>query len=190
MSILNFLGATIVLVLLASFSAYGAHDTLINPQSGAGGAYPQNPTEEYQRESGGYLLNFSSFQYRESDGVIRVKAVVTVKDKTSGNPYKGPLKMVFFKKYLFNTEKVLEKEFEGPFENRYLTYIGFTTDGNFLVRVSFGEDGSYTVEFPLKVGEPSQAYIIIGAVAIVLGAVLVVAYIRKSREKAVSVPAG
>ena len=185
-------GALFLLLVFSASRAFSAHDTLINPAAGAGGSYPQNPSEEYQVTERGYLINFSAFQYRESTGDNWVKAVVTIKDVETGNPYTGPLRVVFYNDSFFNSDEVLERPFEEPFENRYITYASFNVDGRFRVRVFFGDNNEdISVEFPLTVGSPGTgSYILLLAVTGVLAVVAFVAYRKRSREREAHVPAG
>ncbi|HHL40036.1 MAG TPA: hypothetical protein ENJ37_05985 [Deltaproteobacteria bacterium] len=175
--------------------ARAAHDTLINPASGEGGAYPQNPTEEYQAEQGGYLISYSSFQYRESDGRWWVKAVVTIKNKADGSPYQGPLTVRVIRDSLTDSGEVLERAFDEPFENRYLTFAKFGAEGHFRLMVSFpaGDGGGeLSAEFPLTVGEPGSPLVLVGAAALLAAAVVAVVVLkrRKGGDDAVTVPAG
>ncbi len=168
--------------------SFGAHDTMINPLAGAGGAYPQNPSEEYQVSVDRYLLNFSAFQYMEQGGNWWVKAVVTVKDKTNGEPYKGPLRVVVLKKSLLEEKEVFERPFDAPFENRYITYASFNREGRFVVRVFFDDDR--TAEFSLTVGSPGGSLMLIGTLTFVLLTVVFLVYRKKTRKKTIEVPAG
>jgi len=165
--------------------SFAAHDTLINPQSGAGGAFPQNPSEEYSSEVDRYLLNFSAFQYLEGTGTYRVKAVVTVRDRISGEPYQGPLTMNLIKRSLFGSKDEGICNFDAPFENRYICYANIPYEANFIARVYFNAGGEeVTAEFPMRVGRPRSHIIFLGTVSIIFVAmVALIAYLKRNQKR-------
>lgn len=172
--------------------SYAAHSKIINPHAGAQTHYPQNPSEEYLIEKDGYLINFSVFQHKQSDSTIRVKAVAIIKEKQTGEPYLGPLKMTFYRKSLFSIKEDMTYDFEKDFEKRYPFYANLPYEADFNVRISFNNAGREIVfEFPMRVGESKSNLIFLGSVSFILAAfVVTVAYLKKKKAKEIKMPVG
>lgn len=188
-------GARIVYILLfllitgnwqLAAVVHAAHSKIINPHAGAQTYYPQNPSEEYINEKDGYFIYFSVFQHKQSDSTIRIKAVAIVKEKQTGKPYLGPLKMVFYRKTLFGLKEDMSYDFEKDFENRYPFYANLPYEGDFAAMVSFNANGKeVNTEFPMKVGEPKTNLIFLGFISFVLiSSIITIAHLKKKQQEA------
>ncbi|MBI5682778.1 MAG: 4Fe-4S binding protein [Deltaproteobacteria bacterium] len=166
--------------------SHAAHAKIINPHAGAQTHYPQNPSEEYFAEKDDYVIHFSAFQHKQSDATIRVKAVAIVKEKETGQPYLGPLRMVFYRKSLFGMKEDMRFDFEKDFEKRYPFYANLPYEGDFVAKVSFNASGKeINVEFPMKVGETKTNLIFLGFISFVLiSSIITVAYLKKKQQEA------
>ena len=179
-------GLILFALFFQSALSHAAHDSIINPFAD-GKDYPQNPTEDFIVESGGYILNFSNFCYMEAESYF-LKMVVTVKMK-EGKLYTGPLQMRVFTDPLWGEKKLLgEKEFTGPYENRYMFYMEAQNSGVHKVVVAIpGAQGDVPIEFPMTVGEAGKGPLMIGALAVffVLG---IISFIFVSKRRGEAMP--
>lgn len=176
---------------LLATPSFAAHDTIINPYAGEG-KWPSMPSSEEVVERGDYTLRFSYFQFHESDA-YRIKAVVFVKERRSGEPYNGPLTLRIVRKgFLGEGEEVIKRDYEKPQGNRYTHYDGFRYPGDFIVKVSFNTvDGEVKGEFPMRVGDPGPSYLFVGSLLLILVATGgYVVYRKRGLRKTISQPMG
>lgn len=177
--------------------AFGAHAKMINPhgqdsENTGEHTYPMAPSEEHSAVVNGYLINFSTFQFKEMEQRgHKVKSVVTVRDE-KGNPYTGPLVMDIVEMGFLGTVQESSHSFDEPYANQYKRFDWFKNDARGKVRVYFeGKGERVRAEFPLKVGDPLPSAIFLGFFGVMLASVIgVVVYVNKKRGKEKFVPAG
>ncbi len=165
--------------------SFAAHDNLINPhQAGVTGQFPQTASEDYIKEVDNYIVGFSAFQHPEKNS-IRIKAVVTVKDK-NGIPYHGPLTMRFIKDSFFEKSKEeIVRSFDSPVGHLYKHFDSIPYEGKFKVIVQFIPSAGgreIATEFPFTVGAPKHGRMTVMLISgIAVFSFGIVFYIKKKR---------
>lgn len=178
-----------VAALLMAGNAH-AHHILGIPHYKYGDDYPQIPFAEVLAQTPYTDIYFTYFPGTPRPGA-EVRFKLYAKSRTSGEPVRVPLKVEVLRKRFLLSDELVRGEFEvrtgvGPEGNDYKFFLTFPAAEAYLVRVHFPDEGGLEViNFPISIGETDDRPVLFGAFGTLVGAVAIVAVLKRRRNQPV-----